>query len=129
MYSYISTHICTHISPLIYVLRYVWASRVGLARSVHDMAKQMYDNKKYSTIAWSPLTNWLFETDIDQAETVRRSEVLTKFTKEDDDFHTIIARCLWKLANGSNVPWGRGAVQPHVFAAVPAHEKVSSFFV
>ena len=38
----------------------MWAHRVNLARSVHDMAKQMYANKRYSPAAWQPLHNWLF---------------------------------------------------------------------
>ena len=65
--------------PYMLAYRYVWSHRVGLARSVHDMAKQMYNNKKYSTVAWEPLTNWLFSCGNEEHQ--RKARVLTKFTK------------------------------------------------
>ena len=113
--------------PCVRACRYVWSHRVGLARSVHDMAKQMYNNKKYSTVAWEPLANWF--VGCEKPEQQRRARVLTKFTKTDGDFHQVVSTCLFKLANGANVPWGRGAVQSHIFDAIPAHEKVFGFFL
>ena len=102
--------------------RYIWAHRQALARSVHDMAKQMYNNKKYTPVAWLPLRSWLFDCDEDVSEA--RSKILKKFSQKDTDFHEIVALCLWKLAKGPNLPWGRGAVQTKNYADVPIHEKV-----
>ena len=104
----------------------MWSHRVDLARSVHDMAKQMYDNTKYSRPAWNPLSVWLFNCTEQVA--VARRQVLTKFNKENNQFHSIIATCLWNLANGPNLPWGRGAVRPEVYSEIPIHEKVDGFF-
>ena len=118
-FSYACNHICVH--------RYVWSHRTDLARSVHDMAKQMYNNKKYSNAAWDPLTDWVCAGS--KKERMRKSRVLTKFTRTDEDFHKVVSRSLFNLACGSNVPWGRGAVQPQIFDAVPAHEKVMVFFL
>jgi len=102
--------------------RYIWAHRVALARSVHDMAKQMYANKKYSDLAWLPLNNYLFDCDESTAD--ERGEELTKFNKDSTEFFQVVAQCLWNLANGSNVPWGRAATQPSVYDRIPASEKV-----
>ena len=103
-------------------VRYVWCNRVALARSVHDMAKQMYDNRLYSTPAWAPLSSWLFECDEETAE--KRGDVLVKFNRSNTEFHNVVAQCLWNLANGANTPWGRGATRPAFYAEIPIHEKV-----
>ena len=79
--------------------RYVWAHRTALARSVHDMAKQMYDNKLYSPKAWKPLSDWLFDCSEDEAD--RRSGVLTKFSNLDTEFFAVVARCLWAWGGNS----------------------------
>ena len=106
--------------------RYVWAHRLPLARSVHDMAKQMYSNKKYSDVAWQPLKVWMFDCEEKLSE--KRSNHLTKFNRDSTEFFDIVALCLWRLANGSNMPWGRSATQPDVFVSIPAYEKVRAFF-
>ena len=106
---------------MLYV-RYVWANRTALARSVHDMAKQMYSNKKYSDIAWNPLRSWLNDCDDDVAE--ERKELLLKFNRGSHEFQAVVAKCLWRLANGANTPWGRAATQPRFYSNVPIHEKV-----
>ena len=106
--------------------RCIWSHRVDLAHSVHDMAKQMYDNVKYSRPAWKPLKKWLF--DCTEKVAAVRGKALTKFGKEDKEFHSVVAKCLWNLANGPNLPWGRGAVQPAVYSDIPIHEKVVGFF-
>ena len=109
-----------HVHPC--VCRYIWAHRQALARSVHDMAKQMYNNKKYSPVAWMPLRNWLFNCPEDISEA--RCLILKKFNAKDDEFHKVVALSLWNLARGANLPWGRGAVQTKQYAEVPIHEKV-----
>ena len=101
--------------------RYIWAHRTSLARSLHDMTKQMYDNTQYAPKAWLPLKNWVF-ADEDDVET--RVARLLAFGKRDDELHHLVARCLWRLCNAPNLPWGRGAVQPVFYDALPAHEKV-----
>ena len=106
--------------------RYIWCNRVALARSVHDMEKQMYDNTKYSLIAWEPLSQ-LVGTMFSRTGATT-SQVLTRFNRGNEEFFSTVALCLWKLANGANVPWGRAAVQPQVFEAVPRHEKVIPIF-
>ena len=111
-----------------YACRYVWSNRVGLARSVHDMAKQMYDNTKYSPIAWMPLRKWLFNDDDDKVA-ARRAATLTHFGKDDTGFYEVVARCLYKLATGPNVPWGRGPANADAYCNVPIHEKVRRFFL
>ena len=104
--------------------RDVWAHRLQLARSVHDMAKQMYANKRYADVAWQPLRTWLF--DCDEAVAEERGDVLTKFNRDSDDFFGVVAQCLWNLANLTNVPWGRSAKQPDVFDSIAPHEKVGA---
>jgi hypothetical protein len=120
------THMCVSYMSVICTptrSRYVWCNRVALARSVHDMAKQMYDNKLYSAPAWRPLGTWLFECDEETAD--KRADVLVKFNKSNTDFHKLVAQCLWNLANGSNTPWGRGATRPAFYRDIPIHEKVN----
>ena len=125
-------HVCSHACVL--SRRYIWAHRQPLARSVHDMAKQMYNNKKYSPKAWLPLKSWLFDVEDveDDAVADRRLTKLTKFNNKDTEFHEVVALCLWNLANGTNLPWGRSAVQAKPYALIPIHEKVigvlTSFF-
>lgn len=105
-------------------VRYVWCHRKDLARSVHDMAKQMYANTKYSPIAWKPLNDW-----VDKGKDRKiREKVLSRFTRDDTDFIEVVARCHWRLACGANTPWGRGATQPNVFSAIAPHEKVCLIF-
>ena len=67
--------------------RYVWAHRTALARSVHDMAKQMYSNKRYSDRAWGPLREWLFDPACNNIIAAERSDTLTKFDKNTSDFY------------------------------------------
>ena len=116
---YMCNHICViicfpYVCDHICVSRYVWSHRVEMARSVHDMEKQMYNNnKKYSPAAWDPLTDWVCSGS--KKERLRKSRVLTKFTRADEDFHKVVSRSLFNLACGSNVPWGRGAVQTQIF--------------
>ena len=81
----------------------------------------MYDNTQYAPKAWLPLKNWVF-ADEDDVET--RVARLLAFGKRDDELHHLVARCLWRLCNAPNLPWGRGAVQPVFYDALPAHEKV-----
>ena len=108
------THICAR--------RYIWCNRVALARSVHDMVKQMYDNRQYSTPAWAPLREWLFDCEDEVSR--ERGEVLVKFNKSNTDFHHVVAKSLWNMATGPNTPWGRGATKPSVYREIPIHEKV-----
>ena len=100
--------------------RYVWAHRTALARSIHD--NKLYDNKLYSPKAWQPLSDWLF--DCSAQESQKRGEILTKFTSRETEFFAIVARCLWALAKGQNLPWGRKASQPFHYMSVPISEKV-----
>lgn len=93
---------------------------MDLARSCHDMAKQMYANKKYSDLAWSPLRKYLFDGD-DSDVKLRE---LVKFNRNSTKFFDVVAQCLWNLANGANVPWGRKAKQTAVFDSIPTWEKV-----
>jgi len=83
----------------------------------------MYDNKKYAPVAWEPLRSWVFA---EAAEAQLRLQRLTILTKKDVELHGIIALCLWKLANGANLPWGRSATQPALYSAIAIHEKVTT---
>ena len=85
------------------------------------MAKQMFDNKKYSPVAWMPLKKYLFQCDRKLAE--HRQAALIHFNKDSEKFFKVVALCLFKLATGTNVPWGRGAVHPTAYARIPIHEK------
>ena len=100
-----------------------------LARSVHDMAKQMYANKKYSDSAWAPLHQYLFDCEDEEREL--KAKELTRFNKDSEEFFTVVAQCLWNLDNGSNMPWGRSATATGAYHKIPVHEKVrvSIFFV
>ena len=104
--------------------RYVWANRLPLARSVHDMAKQMYGNRKYCDVAWQPLKTWLFDCDEEVADD--RGKELTKFNKDSTAFFDVVAQSLWNLANGPNQPWGRSAKNSSVYECIPPHEKVGA---
>ena len=85
------------------------------------MAKQMYSSRTHAAVAWEPLKDWLYKNPLC---TSARLKYLTTFTKLDDDFHLIVAKCLWRLANGVNMPWGRAALQSSVYSNVPIAEKV-----
>ncbi len=98
---------------------YIWAYRRPLARRCHDMAKQAYATKKYSKTAWEPLQSWLFSTP------ANKTDRIVAFNKSDDDLHSVVAKCLWRLANGANHPWGVTALQPRGYSAVPVPKKVS----
>ena len=115
---------CAIICVCLLCVRYVWCHRKDLARSVHDLAKQMYANRKYSPIAWKPLTDWVVRSK----DSKIRQRMLSTFTREDTDLHEVVARCHWRLANGANTPWGRGATQPQVFSEIAPHEKVCFIF-
>lgn len=106
-----------------HIRRYVWAYRDGLARRCHDMAKQLYNNKKYTPVVWLPLKEWLYTN---RKVTTLRMTRLMSFNKEDDDLHVIVAKCLWNLANAPNLPWGRGAVRSAEYSRVPITEKVGT---
>ena len=93
---------------------------MSLARSCHDMAKQMYANKKYSDVAWSPLRTYLHNDNNTGAKLME----MQKFNRNSTEFFDAVAQCLWNLANAPNVPWGRKAKQTAVFDAIPTSEKV-----
>ena len=57
-----------------------------------------------------------------------RKRELLKFNKKSKKLHHLVAKCLWRMACGANLPWGRGAVQPVVYCAVPDHEKVVAWY-
>ena len=111
----ITAHVCC---------RYIWGYRTQLAQSVHDLSKQMYDSKQYARAAWKPLSDWLHAKKLSPTESDRRQWTLTKFNKKSQQFHRVVAACLWNLATGANLPWGRGTVRPDVYSAIPPHEKV-----
>ena len=52
--------LCHDYLTFLHVRRYIWAYRVALARSFHDMKQQKYANKKFMTPAWKPLHNYVF---------------------------------------------------------------------
>ena len=83
----------------------------------------MYSNKKYAPIAWKPLRDWVTDTD----NSTDRMDRLMNFNKEDKDLHVVIAKCLWKLASGANLPWGRACVQSCGYLEIPITEKVVFF--
>ena len=106
------------------VRNYVWGYRHMLARRCHDMAKQMYANKKYIPKQWKPLYDWMYPNP--ELSKIR-SIMVTKFNKEDDELHRTVAKCLWNVATGDNLPWGRSARQPRGYSAIPITEKVGMF--
>ena len=103
--------------------RYIWAYREMLCRSIHDMGKQKWDSKKYSPVAWRPLAKWVREATAAQVDL--RRETLVRFTDKDTEFWNIVAKCLRSMSTAPNLPWGRTAVQPTVYLAIPSYEKVS----
>ena len=72
--------------------RYVWAYRELMCRSIHDMGKQKWDSKKYSPVAWSPLTKWV--RDAPAAQLDLRRKTLVGFTDKDTEFWNVVAKCL-----------------------------------
>ena len=105
------------------IRNYVWAYRFLLARRCHDMAKQMYSNRKYAPAAWQPLRDWLYRNPV---VTTSRMSRLNSFNKTDDDLHVVVAKCLWKLCNGANLPWGRASLQPSAYSDISLTEKVET---
>ena len=87
------------------------------------MSKQAFDNVKYSPKAWEPLKNFIYSGT--QEEVDRKILRLRSFGPRDRGLIICVACCLWKLANGANLPWGRGALQPSLYSAIPAFEKVN----
>lgn len=126
--------LCVFIYDFIYefiygiICRYIWAYREQLCRSVHDMSKQRYATKKYGVKAWQALAEWIYQCG-DDDESNRRQSLLITFGKDDTDFWDVVAACLWTLATAANLPWGRSAIQPSVYSAVPDYEKVFFFLV
>ena len=124
--------LCVFIYDFIYefiygiICRYIWAYREQLCRSVHDMSKQRYATKKYGVKAWQALAEWIYQCG-DDDESNRRQSLLITFGKDDTDFWDVVAACLWTLATAANLPWGRSAIQPSVYSAVPDYEKVFFF--
>ena len=73
--------------------------------------------------AWKPLYDWInFPKSVTRRR--ERTQKLTTFGKGDTRFHTVVAKCLWKLANSPHYPWGRAALTPSVYSAIPMHLKV-----
>ena len=103
------------------IIRYIWAFRLALARRCHDMAKQAYDNRKYSPTAWIPLQKWLNTTS--QRDNARRLQLLRTFTARDTDLIELFAQCLWNLAHLPNLPWGR-RINPQSYSTIRPTEKV-----
>ena len=116
-------HMISYMIPYMIPYRYVWAYREMLCRSVHDMTKQKYDSKKYSPAAWLPLAKWVREAP--EAQKDRRQETLLRFTKADREFWELVAKCLRSMSTAANLPWGRSAVEPNVYLAIPSYEKVT----
>ena len=100
---------------------YIWSHRKILARRCNDRLKQKYSNKSHSSKAWVPLNTWMISDE-------ERTKRLTNFNKTDVDLHSVVAKCLWNLANGDNRPWGVAASKPESYDAVPVKDKVGFFF-
>ena len=83
----------------------------------------MYSNKKYASKAWQPLVDWVNDPD----SSMDRRDRLMSFNKQDTDLHAVIAKCLWRLASGANLPWGRAGVQSRGYSEIPVTEKVVFF--
>ena len=100
---------------------YIYAHRVLLARRCNDMTKQTYGSKKWLSRAWEPLHNWLFE---DTSKTPERLAILTNFGRDDTEFHSVVAECMWRFATGPNNPWRIAATQPNGYSVVDDFKKV-----
>ena len=77
--------------------------------------------KKHAKAAWLPLNNWIYANS---ALTAMRMDRLTKFNAADTELFTVVAKCLFKLARGTNRPWGVAALKPAGYSAVAAKHKV-----
>ena len=95
--------------------------RVALARRCNDMTKQTYGSKKWLSKAWQPLNDWLFA---DPPRTPERRSTLTAFGRDDTEFHSVCALCLWRFAHAPNAPWGIAATQPNAYSVVDDFKKV-----
>ena len=122
MTPHMTPHMISHVIPYMNPYRYIWAYREELCRSIHDMGKQKWDSKKWSPRAWGPLLEWV-RTAPDGQVHIRR-DTLTKFTDKDTEFWLVVAKCLRYMSKAPNLPWGRAAVQPAVYLAIPSYEKV-----
>ena len=78
-------HKSSHVIQYMIPHRYIWAYREDLCRYVHDMTKQKYDSKRYSSAAWIPLAKWVSEAPSGTLVDLR-SETLTCFTHESAEF-------------------------------------------
>ena len=97
--------------------------KLRLARTLHDIVQQQHCSKKYMNDAWLPLHNWVHAPKSAKGHQARIN-TLTTFGKKDKSFHKVVAKCLWKHANSPNHPWGRAALTPSVYSAIPVHSKV-----
>ena len=53
-----------------------------------------------------------------------RMKELINFNSKSIEFATIVVKCLRDMACAENLPWGRSAVQPSVYLALPDFEMV-----
>ena len=100
---------------------YIWAHRFVLARRCQDMLKGKFATASHSLQAWQPLSSWLYS---DPTITERRVSRLTRFDKSDQDLFTVVAECLWRVAQGDNRPWGVGALLPSGYVLIRKTSKV-----
>ena len=87
------------------------------------MLQQQHCSKKYMNDAWMTLYDWVHAPKTSKGHK-RRLALLTTFSKKDTSFHTVVAKSLWKHANAPNHPWGRAALTPSVYSALPMQSKV-----
>ena len=97
---------------------HIWGSH--MVCRCHDMWKQQYATKTHAKKAWQPLDQWLKKPATAAARVAR----LTSFNKEDNDFHSVVAKCQLRLAQGPNHPWGVAALKPRGYSAITATKKV-----
>ena len=100
---------------------YIWTHRFVLARRCQDMLKSKFATQSHSRQAWQPLNTWLFANP---ALTQRRVQRLTRFDKSDRDLFRVVGKCMWRVAQGENKPWGVAAKRPSGYAVIRKTSKV-----
>ena len=86
------------------------------------MLQQMH-SPKHTTLAFKSMHDWLYQGE-DEKDTEDKLTRLTSFKKDDTEVFELAAKGLWKMATGSNQPWGRSYTNPTYYLHLDCREKV-----
>ena len=86
------------------------------------MLQQMF-SPKHTKVAFKHMFDWLYEGD-DENDQADRMIRLANFHKGDKKVFDLAAEGFWRMASGSNQPWGRSYTNPTYYLHLDCREKV-----